>query len=62
MLGEHPLGPVGSALHDPSLHWNGVLIGHPFFALQSDQLALQLKSGQMKLVDGQKFLAPKQLF
>jgi len=61
MLGEHPLGPVGSALHDPSLHWNGVLIGHPFFALQSDQLDLQLKSGQTKLVGGQKFLAPKQL-
>jgi len=61
MLGEHPLGPVGSARHDPLLHWNGVLIGHPFFALQSDQLDLQLKSGQTKLVDGQKFLAPKQL-
>jgi len=61
ILGEHPLGPVGSGLQDPSPHLNGVLTGQLFFALQSDQLALQLKSGQMKLVGGQKFLAPKQL-
>jgi hypothetical protein len=53
ILGAHPLAPVGSDLQVPSLHWNGVLTGQPFSALQSDQLAWQLKSGQMKLVDGQ---------
>jgi hypothetical protein len=53
MLGAHPFAPVGSDLQVPSLHWNGVLTGQPFLALQSDQLAWQLKSGQMKLVDGQ---------
>lgn len=56
ILGEHPLGPVGSALQDPSLHLNGVSTGHLFLALQSDQFSLQLKSGHTKLVGGQKFL------
>jgi len=61
ILGEHPLAPVGSALQDPSLHWNGVLTGQLLVALQFDQLAWQLKSGQMKLVGGQNPVAAKQL-
>ena len=36
ILGAHPWTPVGSDLQGPSLHWNGVLTGQPFLALQSD--------------------------